>query len=531
MQPIRILIAVITVVFFTAGCKKALEEHPYDFYSSENMFNTAADAEAAATGMYGELHTWNMFKSPYWSDIDFDNDHVSGPGWLMGTEGVANYSSAWTVPSLWLGFYTLNYQATTILDKVPAIQMDSIVRGRILGEAHFFRAWAFFHLVRLWGDVPLRLNRLTGAGSADMARAPVKDIYAQIISDLQQAESLLLAKKDPRSGPAGKVTRGAAQTLLAKVYLTMASASLPGAAISVRGGTDNSDYTWTKNVVKGYEGMDSKSLFTKARDKAKQVMDSGEYKLFNSWAEVWSIGNKNGQEHIWSLQATNDNTFGTLFEQYYSAPSFGGYGYLWITNFHYDEYESTDERVLTGVSHRWMQSGAWMYYPERDSLKYKYGTDSSVARYMKTPFLTKYWTGNMAPNESIGYRACNFPLLRYADVLLIYAEAENEVNGPTLNAYNAINQIRSRSKATPVPPGLTQQAFRSFVFAERGREFTQEANRKFDLLRWGIYVQVMSKLGVVDNNSKIRSDKQLLMPIPDAELNANKLINGNNPGW
>src|SRR5699024_3093812 len=124
-----------------------------------------------------------------------------------------------------------------------------------------------------------------------------------------------------------------------------------------------------------------------------------------------------------------------------------------------------------------------------------------------------------------GNREGNYPFLRYAEVLLMFAEAENEVEGgPTARAYNALNSVRQRSNAAPLTRGLSQQQFRSAVFNERGKEFYQENNRRYDLIRWGIYLQAMNDLGTVEGVIKSRSNKHLLWPIPRDEVNSNSLL-------
>jgi hypothetical protein len=109
----------------------------------------------------------------------------------------------------------------------------------------------------------------------------------------------------------------------------------------------------------------------------------------------------------------------------------------------------------------------------------------------------------------------------------------NELNGgPTTDAYARLNLIRTRASATAAPAGMNQEQFRSFVLAERAREFALEGVRRYDLLRWGIYLQVMNRISAGQNNiSKVRSLRNLLLPIPLSELNSNQSITGNNPGW
>jgi hypothetical protein len=191
--------------------------------------------------------------------------------------------------------------------------------------------------------------------------------------------------------------------------------------------------------------------------------------------------------------------------------------------------------------------GGTHYYPLRDSLVVR-GTDMSpeaVAKRAKYGYLPTDQSGlddahtaRLRKFEAVTDRTVtranfNFPLLRYPDVLLIYAEAANEANnGPTAEAREAVNKIRRRNGASEVPATLNQQAFRSFVLEERRRELALEGDRRWDLLRWGIYLPVMNAIEVDENNViKRRQQKHLLFPIPVQELNANKTITGNNPGW
>ena len=122
--------------------------------------------------------------------------------------------------------------------------------------------------------------------------------------------------------------------------------------------------------------------------------------------------------------------------------------------------------------------------------------------------------------------------MRYAEAFLIFAEAENEVNGPTSAAYNELNRIRFRSNASAAPANMNRTEFRSFVLEERRRELALEGNRRWDLIRWGIYLPVMSAIDIDENNVvKRRESKHLLLPIPVSEIDANEAIFENNPGW
>ncbi|MDR3713519.1 MAG: RagB/SusD family nutrient uptake outer membrane protein [Puia sp.] len=539
MKIVKYLFALIFLAYLASGCKKTLEESPYSFYSPNNLYKTQADAEAAVTGLYGILQGWSFFKAPYLFSEDADHDHIVGPVWNFSSQGAGAYDQYWGVASMWQGLYNISAQVNTLLEKVPAITFTSdSIRNRVMGEAYFFRGWSYFNLVRLWGSVPIRLTDVA-IGSADKAKSSVADVYGQVISDLSMADSLLPRKNSPFAGSTGSVTQGAAKTLLAKVYLTMASGAASG-AVTVRGGTDNAYYTYAKDVVAGYEGMDSKSLFAKARDKALEVMNAGDYNLVPTYMGLWGRVNKNNPEMIWELQTQDNTSFGTYLQYWYSAPWYGGTSYMWMAQNLYDSYQQQDQRALNGVFHQYYMYGAWMFYPLRDSSLYKSVPGGYTAQFYTAyshPFTQKYWIGtsteigDAATSTNGGLRDVDFPLLRYADVLLMYAEAANEANGgPGADAYAALNKVRERSSENDTS-GLDQQQFRSLVLEERGKEFFQENNRRFDLIRWGIFTQVMNQVGTMENVIKTRAQKNLLFPIPQAEMNANKLIGSNNYGW
>jgi hypothetical protein len=237
----------------------------------------------------------------------------------------------------------------------------------------------------------------------------------------------------------------------------------------------------------------------------------------------------------------------------------------------YKLFEKTDLRIVQGVIHRFVitgyHNGGWNgggFYPNDKewSIKargfYEEGGDSiyndeNGQPYAKDPMfndgktyvcdqdgspdmytahLMKYY---YASDRTQKRSDVPFPVLRYADVLLIFAEADNQVNGaPTAAAFEALNKVRNRSYAAPQSSATltTQAAFRSFVFEERAREFALEGDRRWDLIRYGIYLDVMNKIGTDEANiNKTRERKHLLYPIPVDEMLTNKAITSNNYGW
>lgn len=510
-----------------SSCKDALVEKPKGFIQSNQLGdNPQLNARLLVNGALSTLNE-DFLYGQYPRALDLDADHITGPAWAMGTIGSGNFQSdAGIVDRMWGGSYLLinrsnqaiaQIEAFTMDKKLNANALDEKTKKNALGKLYFLKAWGYFQLVRAYGGVPIFKESITKGAAIQQPRASVQEVYAYIIENLKMAEQSLLGVKDA-GYETGTISKGAASSLLAKVYLTMASGALSGAQVTVLGGpaTKISDgasvqvakpvaLTHTKTVVAGLEGLDAMQYFQLARDKANEVMKSGDYRLFAAYREVWDVANRNKGEHIWSLQSlSRDASLGNPIMTYYigrQTTNNGIDGRFFGCRAHWTAlFESTDLRVSEGV---------FAGYNAAYLRKFEAVTDRT------------------ASNSDF-----HFPFLRYADVLLLFAEAENELNnGPTTDAFQAVNAIRGRNNASEVKD-LNRQQFRSFVLEERARELALEGNRRWDLLRWGIYRQVMSAVDTDENNVvKRRQDKHLLYPIPVDEINANTLIKGNNPGW
>ncbi len=545
------------------GCKKTLDEVPYDFYSPGGVYNTGDDAEAAIAGVYADFNTYDWFIKPYWEFLSDDEDHISGASFALNDVGAGNYLSSYKTPIMFQGPYVVIARANTVLERVPAIKMNVAQQNRILGEAYFLRAFSYFTLVKLFGPVPLRTASVTSIVDTSIPRSSVADVYKQIIADLQQGETLMPYQGDPGSGALGHVNKGAAQALLAKVYATIGSASLKGAQVTVQGGKDNGFYTYNKDVVAGYEGFDSKQYYKLAKDEAAKLIASGKYSLFPNYMDLWKKSNDNIVEHIFMEQTLAGNVQQQNYvNNYFTSGDLGGTSYLWMDPNFYFQFSNYDDRIQKGVTHVWFEAydksqpnvKYYRYFPRADSAKYRIVSintkpgatpqkgDTTLAYYSNKPQILKYYSPGkpVAPFNADGNLApINYPLLRYADVLLTYAEAETELNGNTADARKYYLQVRRRSNQNVTvaqdplldPSGLSQLQLRSAILAERAQELHFESNRRFDLQRWGVFLQVMNKIGVSRQNvNKARDPRTLLVPLPVGEVLANPAVT-QNPGW
>lgn len=429
--------------------------------------------------------------------------------------------------------------------------------------------------MRAYGDCPIQPEEETT--DYNQPRQSVTAVYDYIIKNLEEAAALMYKNTDA-GFQKGHANAGSAAGLLAKVYATMASAAMPeGTEITVRTGPA---YTGTsssrkyaplqkvvlrKTPVAGYTSLDPVALYGKAAEWAKQVIDGnyGTYELL-SYENLWKKSYATASEFMFSVgSVSGDATYKNAVHSQYEGYKTGvgsdfiqSGGWVGCSRHWYDLFDHDDYRITKGVKHRWRSytqeatntgffypytdeysimatgfdlSGTWVADPSgiyADGVSYYYSMDSQCLA-----FTTKYMD---VTNDAIENADANWPFLRFADVLLIYAEAQNEL-GNAGDAITYINKVRERSNAvTATADGLPSvEARRSAILEERAKEFACEADRRWDLIRWGIYLDAMNAIGGTDDSGvlKNRVARNLLFPIPAQELNTNKAITSNNPGW
>ena len=536
------------------SCDNLLEEKAYDFVSPEQLGDSESAASQLVTGAYNTIITNFIAPGSYLYLTNMDCDYASGASWAFGNVGAGNPQGFWGIDHMWQGCYTLIHRANLATSKITAMNnLTPESKEDALGQLCFLKAWAYFNLVRNYGPVPIFRKSISEGEDMHQARSSVADVYAHIIELLDQAENMY--SKNDAGFIEGHASSGAAKALLAKVYATMASGAMSGVPIVVKGGKPSNPepqaITHTAQTVAGYESFDSKKYYELARDKAWEVIQ--EYTLFDKYMDVWSIANRNKREHIWMAQAKSaDADFGnTICQDYVGIFKEDGtmegnwYG---MRDHWYLLFEEKDKRAVDGVIHRYASGGIsngkviYNYYPRwyADKVANKEVYDSEGNAFDGTEVyqegegwtlakLTKFTFVTDRKQKNSDF---HFPLLRLPDIMLIYAEAVNELNGgPDAEAYNQVNRIRTRANAT-LFSGMNQNEFRSAVLEERARELAYEADRRYDLFRWGIYLGVMNAIDMDEHNvTKRRLERNLLYPLPISEVNANDKIDSNNPGW
>ncbi len=470
------------IFFLCAGltslfsCKKSFIE---DVKSPTNIsldgyYTSQLNFQAALTGIYGHLR--GVYDG-YFRMAEIPSDNTLSTATVAADTGPLDQmtwlSTDAAIQIQWQNNYSNISYCNNFIDQLQNFTgMDSALRVRWLGEAKFIRAMDYFNLVRFYGDVPLVLKKITESEAYTYSRTPAADVYTQIIKDLSDAQAVLPAKYTAATD-LGRITSGAAKTMLAKVYLTL-------------------------------------SRYNEAIPLLRDVINSGTYGLLTSYADVFSVTNESNKEIIFSIQyARGTSKEGSNFCQYF-LPSQSGADLLSSvqakglnqgTKNLFNAFETGDNRKATCIQ------------------IYTVGSNT-------TYYTRKYIDQPPAANEGEN----NWIVLRYADAVLMYAEALNET-ADTTNALTYLNQIRSRAGLTG-KSNLTQAALRIQIDKDRRVELCFEGHRWFDLIRKGPdnMVAVMQAQFASDGFAYTVASFRALFPIPFRDITLNTSW-GQNPGY
>ncbi|WP_206680741.1 RagB/SusD family nutrient uptake outer membrane protein [Hymenobacter polaris] len=478
------------------GCKDFLVEDNRSTLTQTNYFTNATQAQSAVDGLYTRLRLLNDgpgYGESSWVALELMAEHATTLGQSFNNNQIINQSIDPANPyfsSVWNNAYNGIGAANLVLARVPDVSMDDATKKALLGQAYFIRAFLYYHLVRLYGDVPLLTTPIDGS-SPDLypSRAPQADVYNLIIADLQAAEQSGL----PAVDRTGRISQGAVKALLASVYLTTA----------------------------GYP-LQIKANYQKAADKAAELIDANQYPLFTNYASLHNTTDKNQGELILQAQFlanVSNSAISALVIPYFVGISKYNdeFGALIPTPGFYATHESGDLRAQEQQ----------FYFSKYPSIR-----DPSKIVNFGSQALYKYFQVETALGSGVGDE--NWTLLRMPEVMLIYAEAINEVSGPNTKAYTQINAIRSRAKL-PALSGLSQADFRTAVWKERYHELAYENKAYFDIQRTRQTYDVANNrfVNVVGFKAEVGpafQEKYLLWGIPSAEINNNKKLT-QNPGW
>lgn len=573
---------VLCIGVLLTGCNDDLKENPYSFIGPGQVGDSEAAADQWVTGVYSKLPD-DMFR---WDNfprvLELDCDYTSGPDWAFSNLGAGNFQGDEVTNIIWKGGYSLINRANVAIKYVSGMNnITQEYKNNALGELYFLKAFTYFMMVKAYGDIPLFDTAISEGTDHNQPRRPIAEVYQEIIRLLIFAKDSMY--KNTNGGFREEhVSAGAAAGLLVKVYATMASGALPvGEQIIVKGGkpfvmngdemvyTSPIPLTFTKKQVKGYETFDSSSYYKLAADLARDIINGqyGSYSLL-PYSSLWKRSSFNKTEHMFMLQAVvGDEKYGNHIFRWFSGVR-NSVGVIqtgrWIGNrdHWYKLFDSADLRIVEGVSHRWQMNyqvdqGLGFYYPNNQQYTIMAQGERDASGNIIAEPVAPYNDGlsyiNNRGSECLAFTTkfddvtdktsarsdAFYPFLRYADVLLLYAEALTELSGNvSQEAINTLNLVRARANATLATTSgdgaiTSKIALRSAILEERAKELALEGDRRWDLIRWGIYLDVMNSIEGSDEAgvNKVRDERHLLYPIPQDEIISNKHINENNPGW
>ena len=489
------LTAVAVAGLALAGCDSLLDKSPANAISADEFYQNEDQIEQAVLGIYAKLQ--DVYRSQ-WRFTEQRSDNTTT---MWGEENRGPHPTwiieEWTMtPSnielepYWGNVYQGIQRANAVIGSIDQVTFgDADLKDQLMGEARFLRALFYFDLVRLFGGVPLVLERVRTPDEAFSTleeRASVEEVYAQVLEDANAAATLLPIANE------GRATEGAARSLLAEVHMTL------------------EDYA-------------------SAVSELEEVVRLG-YALLPDYEDVFDPGNKGHSEEIFSVQYAEleGNTgLGANFI-YTFAPITSGTavtgdnagrptGLNIPTRGILQAYEAGDARKVASIG----------FYVDPQNAQHGIAIGDTI------PYVKKY----ASPHAVRGVTSDNWPVYRYGEVLLLLAEALNEL-GNTSEAYGPINEVRQRAGLDDLAAGLSQSGFREAVYREQRVELAFENDRWFNLLRTGRAIEAMEEHARVHRGLQphwqdpayVIEEYKLLYPIPQRELTLNPDLD-QNPGW
>ena len=470
MKTVQNILLLLALLF--ASCQGILDKEPIATLDAGSFFQTEDDAVQAMNAAYRSLLFNNDNKNFYWAFAEITSDEAI-PGGDGSRPGITELEAFTYTPrteefnEFWKVQYTGITQCNLVLDNLPKIEMSESRRNQITGEALFLRAYYYFLLTQVFGDVPL-FTHVAPPDQLKVPRTPKAEVYAQIIADCDRAAGYLPAQQPATE--AGRATKGAAFALAAKTFL--------------------------------YEKNWQKTLDYTAKVKALNV-----YALMPDYEDNFRKNTQNNAESVWEIQHANlELGVGNFLNQWWASKKFEGYGFAEVTQAFVDAFEPGDPRRKFTVAMN-----------NEDYFGVVYKNSFSATKFGVRKYLQAKADVSQKADGDINYTA-----IRYAEVLLWEAEALTEL-GRVAEAQAPLEQVRARARAQATDPATAlpavtttdQQVMRAAVRHERQVELGFEMHRFFDLLRWGIAAQVIPEFQV---------GKHELFPLPQTEIDLNPAL-------
>jgi len=480
----------IVVVSLILGCQE-IDRFPLDQLSEGTFWANQQQAVQAINGVYNVLAHDQMYRSFFLQTDGLSANALSAfvfSGYLEISENIGWDARSSVPANFWGKSYEGVVRANQVITNVPNIAMDEGLKNRILGEAHFLRALFYFHLTNLWGDVPLIVEIQNVGEEAMVSRNPKAQVVSQVLADLEFSIANLPTRSQYPSSETGRVSKEAAHALKSRVHLYQKE--------------------WA-NVI----------------SEVNAVTQLG-YGLvpMNEWPNQFlPQGNNNTTESIFEVQFlgfTGSNT-GSAFNSIGlpNAPGFGGMG-LYPTQNLANTFEEGDPRKNWTIIFPGEQFAGFLFNPEL--LDLNFGVTNLLRK------------KSVIPEPNIGGEGSqNAVVIRYAEMLLNLAEAENELNGPAAAAPH-VNRIRNRVGLADLPHGLNTEEMREAIRKERRLELAFEGHQYFDLLRYGSEAMRDAMEMAIDGiagHVRVFEPRVMSWPLPQREVDVNPNLLPQNPGW
>lgn len=431
-------------VFLSTSCSDWLEEDPKTFISPSSFYKTVEDFDGALKGLYPQGQ--NLDLTEVFADYNDKPESAEQVGDIWANNpgyGFYAFRGAWT------NAYGTIKNANMVLEAIADKDFSADTKNRIIGEAKCLRAWAYFTLVQLYGDVPLRNKVVTSDADIAIDRTPQTDIYTFIFDDILDAEQ----KLPEEAQDMGRVNKLVVKALMARIYLT--SAGFP---------------------------MNMKGNYAKAKEKAVEVINSGTYALMPSFDKVFKT------EHY---------TAETIWAQLFAEPTS-------LSGMH------TSSAPIGSQTALYLPTDAFIAGFDKGDMRKEWGIRSEyvnakgkkvIARSYYNKYINEEYLEQELPASNTSILTWQTQLIRLAEMYLIAAEAENEINGPA-NAYQYINTIRKRARVDQNDPTnvadlsrLSQEQFRQAVLLERQHELYEEGFAWYDMKRTQTFDKVQKARG------------------------------------
>lgn len=508
-----ITLSILTAALLTVSCKKDLEIPNPNAATIDNFWTSSDDAIQGINAAYSTLHRggisrWQWFYYEIRSDLGTSTSPDPGITNNMDDFIISDYNYGNTV-WVWNDNYVGIFRCNQVLENLPDMEIDEELKNRVIGEAYFLRGLYYFHLATLFGNVPLQLETSTPEDLP--STSPQSEVFDQIASDLTQAASLLPTKQEYAAQDLGRATVGAANALLAKVYMQQGEYELALAPL---------EWFFIGPGVGQYD------LMGNYRDNFLITSENNAESVFE-----WQFALNNTETTDNDIETANHN-YGTSLAKFLGPKPVGfadGEALRWVVNEFHEETTmvgARDPRLAASFlydSTNIAGPSATMIYGQSWQARVNQGQLTPGVFYRK--FLNDHWRNDESFRSNNNYRQ-----IRFADVLLMYAECLN-ATGATGMAYQYVDRVRERAGLAPlseVMPGLGSDAFLEQLKHERITELAGEGHRWLDLARWGDLNSDLADRDPAFNN--FQTNKHEFLPIPQLDLDINLNLE-QNPGY